>query len=168
MRPQDAWLRQGAYGCCQCLRMSSEAGSHLYVVLLGSCGGRSLQVHLENPYWEIFFLMKSMDTGESNPGVCHVERCEWSHCYSNGQSGNWHPKPHSEGSQGKIIFTSFPVSSQRPGVTTGWGVPHAQSREAPSLVSGIHVTHVRSGAWVCSAVWVLWCSTCGHVGFCSL
>lgn len=54
--------------------------------------------------------------------------------------------------KGKIIFTSFPVSSQKPGVTTGWAVPHAQSREAPSLVSGIHVTHVRSGAWVCSAV----------------
>lgn len=32
------------------------------------------------------------------------------------------------------------------------GVPRTQRQEAPSLTSGILVTHVCSGAWVCSVV----------------
>lgn len=36
MQPQGTWVRQGACGCPQRLRISSEAGNHLYVVLLGS------------------------------------------------------------------------------------------------------------------------------------
>lgn len=84
MRLQGAWMRQGAYGCCQCLRMFSEACSHVYMVLLGSWGGRSLRTHLgkgrvrahEDPYWEILFLELSVNKGESHPGVCHAERWE--------------------------------------------------------------------------------------------
>jgi hypothetical protein len=42
MQPQDTWVRPGACGCHPCLRISSEAGSHLYAVLRGSWVGHSL------------------------------------------------------------------------------------------------------------------------------